>query len=185
MPNTLKRPCARLLPDNWETRTYNWVPWTGCALRGTAITLFYGPISCICWCPVSPAMPVWPVAQRPVCVLPSPSSFMNLLWLLSSLLGFLLPSSCIWVNRYCSLYPLGLLIHHVVLFIGCPLLLGKHGWWPSRLFSGSLAESIWLFLLHLLSALCRQRLWTLTFSFLFWFGLYLFILREVTKRVPF
>ena len=47
-------------------------------------------------------------------VLPSPSSFMNLLWLLLSSLGFLLPSSCIYVNRCCSLYPTGLLIHRVV-----------------------------------------------------------------------
>ena len=37
--NTLKRPCVRLLPDNWDLER---------ALRGIAITLFYGPISCIC-----------------------------------------------------------------------------------------------------------------------------------------
>ena len=59
-------------------------------------------------------MPVWPVAQRPVCELPTPSSFMNLLWLLSSLRGFLLPSSGICINRCCSLYTSGLLIHRVV-----------------------------------------------------------------------
>ena len=68
--NTLKRPCARLLPDNWQTRTQYWVPWTGCALRVTAITLFYALIKCICWCPVSQAMPVWPIAQCSVCMLP-------------------------------------------------------------------------------------------------------------------
>ena len=66
-------------------------------------------------------MPVWPIAQRPVCMLPSSSSFMNLLWLLSSLLGFLLSSSYICINRYCSLYPSGLLIHRVVYVWWCRL----------------------------------------------------------------
>ena len=58
--------------------------------------------------------PYGQIAHHSIGGLPSPLSFMNIHWLLSSLLGFLLPSSCICINRYCSLYPSGLLIHRVV-----------------------------------------------------------------------
>ena len=35
-------------------------------------------------------------------------------------------------------YPSGLLMHHFVWILGCPLLSGEHGWWQSSMFSGSL-----------------------------------------------
>ena len=128
--------------------------------------------------------PYGQIAHHSIGVLPSPSSFMNLLWLLSSLLGFLLPSSCICINRCCSLTPL--VCSFIVSFLSViHVSTWKQYWDPSRLFSGSLAESNWLFLLHPMTSLVLCALETLTFSFYFVLALYSFILREVTKRVPF
>ena len=121
---------------------------------------------------MSTAMPVWPIAQHRVCVLPSPSSFMNLLWLLSSLPGFLLLSSCICVNRCCSLYPSGLLIHRVVSVWGCHLNMEAF-LVPITLVLRLTGRLGWLFLLHPYTALVLMRLINPTFSFYFNLGVIL------------
>ena len=134
---------------------------------------------------MSPAMPVWPVAQRPVCELPTPSSFMNLLWLLSSLRGFLLPSSGICINRCCSLYTSGLLIHRVV-SVSHPCLNMEASLIPITLVLRLTGRLGWLFLLHPYMALVLVRLINSYFFIsILILALYSFILREVTKRVPF
>ena len=116
--------------------------------------------------------PYGQIAHHSIGVLPSPSSFMNLLWLLSSLLGFLLPSSCICINRCCSLTLL--VCSFIVSFLSRDdVSTWKQSWYPSRMLSGSLAESDWLFLLHPYTALMLMRLINFTFSFLFCLGVIL------------
>jgi len=62
----------------------------------------------------------------------------------------------------------------------------KQSWYASRLFSGSLAESNWLFLLHPYDGTGADALDKLYFFIpILILALYSFILREVTKRVPF
>ena len=129
--------------------------------------------------------PYGQIAHHSIGVLPSPSSFMNLLWLLSSLLGLLLPSSCICINRYCSLYPSGLLIHRVV-SVSHPCLNMEASLIPITLvlrLTGRKQLALSLASLYGTGADALDKL--LLFLSILILALYSFILREVTKRVPF
>ena len=80
-------------------------------------------------------------------------------------------------------YPFSLLIHRVVAVWGT-VLTWEHSWYSSRLFSGSLAETTGFFL-HSITALLPMRYQLILFLSILILALYSFILREVTKRVPF
>ena len=150
----------------------------------TAITPFYGLISHIEWWPVSPAMPVWPDSTMLCLYAAAPLSFMNLLWLLSSLQGFLLSSSCLWANRCSSLYPSGLLIHRVVSVWGCCLNM-EAILVPITLvlrLTGRKQLALSLASLYGTGADALDKL--LLFLSILILALYSFILREVTKREP-
>ena len=138
---------------------------------------------CHAWCAVSAVMPVWPVAQVSV-------------W-------FCRPHYLSWISNGCfhpmlvSYYPLpvsaftgvaachpfSLLIHRVVAVWGT-VSTWEHYWYSSRLFSGSLAETTGSSF-HSITALVPMRYQLILFLSILILALYSFILREVTKRVPF
>lgn len=119
-----------------------------------------------------------------VWALPSPLSFMNLQWLLSSYAGFLLSSSCLCVYR-CSSLVIPLACSFILSFIlWGTVSTWEHPWYSSRLFSGSLAEATGFFF-HSITALLPMRSQLILFLSILILALYSFILREVTKRVPF
>ena len=164
--NTIRWPYVRLLPDKWNTRTYYWVPWTdthsGVLLLFPSTVWSVASVDALCHkqCPYDQ------IAHRSVFVLP--------------------PHHLSWISFgrfypcWASYYPLPvsasfgaaaftpLVCSFIVSFLSeAPVSTWKYPWYPSRLFSGSLAESNWHFLLHPYTALVLMRLINSYFFFLF------------------
>ena len=100
--NTLKRPFVRLLPKQWLVVSYlhrNQPAHSRPAI--TSSTKLFISVPCLMCCVCSHARMASSASL--FLVLPSPLSFMNLQWLLSSYAGFLLSSSCLCVYRCSSL----------------------------------------------------------------------------------
>ena len=116
-------------------------------------------------------MPVWPVAQVSVWALPSPLTFMNLQWLLSSYAGhltILFLSLCLSVVAAC--HPFSLLIHLVVYSLRYRLNMGA-SLALITLVLRLTGRSNWLFLFH--NCTDTYALSTHTFSFYFNLGVIL------------
>ena len=157
--------------------------WVASTLWGQLLQVLQSfLLVCHVWCAVSAVMPVWPVAQVsvwfsvPIIFHESPMVAFILCWASY----YPLPVSAFIGVAAC--HPFSLLIHRVVAVWGT-VSTWEHSWHSSRLFSGSLAEATGSS--YSITALIPMRYQLILFLSILILALYSFILREVTKRVPF